>query len=568
MTPLEMALEHIDKIKALQESQDAMQPMDDNSQKDSMMAANEIKDKTESMPSSSKYENPMDFTKEDMPAQKSSSSMPMDEPAKPYDELDLPLIKNLIGMYTTHLTDQYKTDEPRYKAIEDALNKSYQSDITPQQYADAASRAHAAQAIANIGLAANLGGNGAAFKTIGETNAAAALEPINQSKYFQGQGRQRAEDQIRLGNLQRENLKAMGGDVENTLKSVQDYGKMKLEKDKVDPRSAISTAELNNSKTQLSGLASILSTAADRNTPEFQTAANTITDLANKLPNLSYNDQQNAIKLAKEQVDAVKGIVASKNAGKMVGIAGFSAKSQDDLRKEQILMDQWKREHEGDKADVKFGESQDKIWAKMIEKGNADLANSRNPVGKASKALQSIQIVLPKLLSGDPISPKEVDLFKNDISNAYSSPATEGALKSADYSTLRTYGAEIARKYFDLNFNALDDNSRKEIISDLTRLKGVAEQTILHNWETIKQINPDIVENKQTQWDALIDNAVNNKPVTVESVKNAHGNKNDKSNNQSSSKQLSPQDQKALDWANKNPTDPRAITIKAHIGVQ
>lgn len=344
--------------------------------------------------------------------------VPKDEPAPtntPTDNMDLSAINNMMKIYADKVNDQYKLDDSRYKDIESKLNNSYKSDLTPEQYQKTMEQANTARAIANVFQAANLGGNGAAFKSIGDSNYESAMSPITQSKYFQTAGRQKAEDQIKLGNLQRENLKSLGGDVENTLQAGKNYNTIKTEKDKNDPSSALSKAENSNVRTQLLGLSSILTTAADKNTPEFQTAATTLTDLANKLPGMSYNDQQNAIKLAKEQVDAVKGIVGAKNAGKMVGIAGFNANTgadwkdfQKKMAEQDLELKKLREAREGNKVELAHGLTDDKMLIKFGEALNGLSKHSRDVIGQSAAGLAKIHKLKDMLNNPDLIITDQV----------------------------------------------------------------------------------------------------------------------------------------------------------------
>ena len=175
------------------------------------------------------------------------------------ENLDLGKINNLLSMYGENLTKQKGLDDTRYKNIEDKVNQQRSFDLSPEKYDEVNKNANAARMIADIFQAANLGGNGAAFKDIGQHNYEAAMEPITKSKYFQDALKGKAKEQIDLGSLQRQNLKDFGGDIENLLQSAKPYEALKIDRDKADPNSNISLSRAMQFNDSMSRLASQLS---------------------------------------------------------------------------------------------------------------------------------------------------------------------------------------------------------------------------------------------------------------------------------------------------------------------
>ncbi len=432
------------------------------------------------------------------------------------ETLNLGNINNLLTLYGDSLTKQKGLDDSRYKAIEDTVNKQRSFDLTPEQYEDATRRAHGARAIAGIFQAANLGGNGGAFQNIGQNAYESALSPITESRYFQDQLRGRAKDQMELGSLQRQNLKEFGGDIENLLQSAKPYEALKIDRDKNDPKSNISIARAMQFVEKMNRLKSQLANESGSSYQEF--GSKIIPDFQRRLGfddtgkftpgSANYNQIDALDKEFDAAYNTAKGLEGQKIQRQFASAAGVRAASSADPKAPEI----------------KMIDDINKMQASI--EGLNELANIKLNV-KTGKLEGGAQWLREKLgLPGDP----GMDDLKAAVARIFNKETHEIS------------GAAVSKEEWDRIAPQIPDASDPDE-RFMSKLNGALREV------------RKLLSSRVSTYEAYKRGGYS--PADLDKIKS-----------QTKSTALSPQDQKALDWANANPNDARSAEIKKRLGVK
>lgn len=436
------------------------------------------------------------------------------------NELDIGNINNLMSMYAKDLMSQRTRDNERYDRVQSQLAKQSGFDLTPEQYQQVMEQAHGARAIANIFQATNLGGNGAAFKNIGDSNYDSALTPIKKAEYFKDLIRKKAKEDMELGTMQRQNLKEYGSDIENLLGASKNYSGIKIDRDKNDPNSNISV---------MKGMQVL---------QKLNAYNNEIPDTENEREYLDFKTKT---------IPEFKKRIGVDAEGKLTG--GYLTYNQLENMDKEI--------------DATYKRAKDRV-GQDISRSMAGASWHRAATGaepkpeemKMVKDLNNLELGLKNL--------DEVAKLKMDTKT--------GQMEAASQQVLEFLGLPGRANFEDLksSIGRIVNKDTKEVAG--TGVSG-------SEWSRILKTMPQESDSDQLFMIKLNGLVKEMKGILSSRVKDYEAykaggiidlNRYKKLTEETKKpdKKLSKRDEDALDWANSNPNDPRSAAIKKKLGVQ